>query len=78
MLLASSCTTLCTSATYYLVTLSRGRDPTVGRNWTEFMLSSSSLGAGRFATEVAAAGNTIMVLGAEAGTSQPHVFLFHP
>ncbi len=78
LLLASSCTGICASASYYLVALPHDRNPADGRNWKEFPLSSSSLGSGRFATEVAAAGNTIMVLGADAATSQPHVFHFVP
>ena len=79
LLLASSCTSLCTGATYYLVALAKGLDPTDGRNWKEFAISTSSLGTGRFATEVAAGTTTIMVLGGEnGGTTQPYVFRFQP
>lgn len=79
LMLATNCLSICTGSTAYLVVLPPNADPKVGANWKEFVLGSwSGLGGGtgQFASEVAAGGNTIMVLGSEDNV--PYLWSFQP
>jgi hypothetical protein len=84
-LLASTCTGtgVCLSYTSYLVVLPPATDELVGSNWIEYELGSYAAlgGGGRSPTEVAAGGDSILVLGIESSpssTSAPYLWAFGP
>ena len=76
LLLASSCLDFCVSSSSYLVALAYGLDPTVGSNWKEFPIASSSALGGQHVAQVAAGDDSIMLLGTQ--DRAPYVFHFTP
>jgi hypothetical protein len=74
-MLATSCTALCTSATYYLVVLPPAADARMGGNWKEYAIGTfGPTGVNTVPNQLAAGGTSIVVVGQRA--SAPYVQTF--